>query len=92
MNVNWQWRCCNEGYIIMLVCFSFVLLDTLSLQQKLSADVLHLKWLLYDGFGDQCSFHRCHLVTAFQSPLRKVIRKHKSHRPSSVHMTFSLRQ
>lgn len=92
MKVNWQCRCCNEVYIMKLVWFSVVLLDTISLQPKLSADVLHLKWLLYDGFDDQCSFHSCHMVTAFQSSLSKVLGKHKNHRPSSVHMTFSLRQ
>ena len=76
----------------MLVWFSVVLLDTLSLQQKLFTDVLHLKWLMFDGFRDWCSFHRCRIVTAFQSSSSKVIGKHKNHRPSSVHMTFSLRQ
>lgn len=87
-----QCSCCNEDYIMKLVWFSVVLLDTLSLQQKLSADVLHLKWLLYDDFCGQCTFQRCHMVTASQSLLSRVIRKHKNHRPSSVCMTFPLRQ
>lgn len=89
---KWQCMCCNEACVIGLVWFSVVgFLDIKSLQQNVLAGGLHLKWLLHDVFGDQCSFHRCHVVTALQSSLKKVIGKHKTHRPSSVHMTFSFR-
>lgn len=88
---KWQCMCCNEGCIIRFVWFLVVLLDIMSLQQNVLAGVLHLKWLLCDGFGDQCSFHRCHVVTAVQSSLNTVRGKHKNHRPSSVHMTFSFK-
>lgn len=55
MKVNWQYSICNEDYFIKLVWFSIDLLNTMPLQQKLLADVLHAWWLWWPALFPQVS-------------------------------------